>query len=546
MSQNTMTKRKNSFLMQGSILALAGIVTKFIGFIYRIPMTNLLGDQGNGIYSVAFGIYNIALTLSSYSLPLAVSKLVSARLAKREYHNAWRIFQDALIFAVLAGTVACLALFFGADALEELYAREGLAKPLRILAPTTFVVALLGVFRGYFQGKGTMMPTAFSQIAEQIINAVVSVVAAWQFIHIYKNTAEEAAYGAAGGTLGTLAGALTALLFLVFVFMAYFPTIKKQNARDHSEQESHAQLYGVLLLTIFPVILSQTIYQIGYTIDDFLFGNLMAEGGVADQVISSQQGVFNTQYNLLINLPVAIATSMAASTIPSIVSSGVQGKRKERNDKIRVVVKLNMAIAFPSAVGLALLSRPIITLLFPSLMTYRDVAVNLLLTGSSAVIFYALSTITGAVLQGGNFMRIPVIHSGISLTVHVALVYSLLKYTELGVYALIIGNVTFPLLVSLLNCISVHRKMGYRWEMKKTFLLPLAASGLMGIVIFLMNMLIQMLFSMWEGMEKLGNLVALLIAGGLGVFVYGAVLLGTRCFSNEEMKGLPLLRKLAK
>ena len=104
MNQNPNTKKKNSFLMQGSILALAGIVTKLIGFVYRIPMTNLLGEQGNGIYSVAYGIYNIALTLSSYSLPLAVSKLVSARFAKREYRNAWRIFQDALLFALIAGS----------------------------------------------------------------------------------------------------------------------------------------------------------------------------------------------------------------------------------------------------------------------------------------------------------------------------------------------------------------------------------------------------------------------------------------------------------
>ncbi|NLL80013.1 MAG: polysaccharide biosynthesis protein [Clostridiales bacterium] len=545
MNQNVSSKKKNSFLMQGSILALAGIITKLIGFIYRVPMSNLLGEQGNGIYSVAFGIYNIALTLSSYSLPLAVSKLVSARLAKKEYKNAWRIFQDALLFALVAGMTACLILFFGADALETLYAREGLAKPLKVLAPTTFVVALLGVFRGYFQGKGTMMPTAFSQIFEQIVNAIVSVFAAWQFIRIYKNSTDEAAYGAAGGTVGTLAGAVTALLFVVFVFIAYLPTVRKQNARDRSENESHTRLYGTLLLTIFPVILSQTIYQIGYTIDDFLFGNLMAEHQIADQVISSLQGVFNTQYNLLINLPVAVASAMAASTIPSIVASGVQGRRKERNDKIRVVVKMNMAIAFPSAVGLALLSRPIITLLFPSLVTYRDVAVNLLLTGSTAVIFYALSTITGAVLQGGNYMRIPVIHSAVSLTIHIAVVYVLLKYTELGVYALIIGNVSFPTLVSLLNCISVHKKMGYRWEMKRTFFLPFFASVLMGVVIFLTNYLVQLIFSMFEGMEAACNMVSLVCAGGLGVFVYGAVILGTRCFSKEEMRGIPLLRKFA-
>lgn len=539
-------KKKNSFLMQGSILAAAGIITKLIGFLYRIPMNNLLGDQGNGIYSVAFGIYNIALTLSSYSLPLAVSKLVSARLAKKEYKNAYRIFLDALLFALAAGTVACLVLFFGADSLETLYARKGLAKPLRVLAPTTFVVAVLGVFRGYFQGKGTMMPTAFSQIAEQIINAVVSVAAAWQFIRVYSGSGEEAAYGAAGGTVGTLAGALTALSFLVFVFIVYLPVLKKQNRRDRQEAEPHALLYRSLLFTILPVILSQTIYQIGYTIDDFLFGNIMADKGVADEVISSLQGVFNTQYNLLINLPVAVASAMAASTIPSIVAAGVRGKKKERNGKIRVVVKLNMVIAFPSAVGLAVLAEPIITLLFPRLVTYRPVAVNLLLTGSAAIVFYALSTITGAILQGGNFMRLPVIHSAVSLAVHVAAVYLLLTYTKLGVYALVIGNVTFPMLVSLLNCFSVAGRLGYRWEKKKTFLIPFLASVLMGVAIYLSNVLLTMLFGLINGFETPGKLISLALSSGLGVFLFGAVILGSRCFTNEELKGLPVLRRFAK
>lgn len=120
---------RDTLFLQGMILACAGILTKIIGFIYRIPMANFLGDQGNGIYSVAFGIYNIALTLSSYSLPLAVSKLVSHRTAKNEHRNARRVFRDSLLFAVLVGAAACAALYLGADALEELYHRPGLARP---------------------------------------------------------------------------------------------------------------------------------------------------------------------------------------------------------------------------------------------------------------------------------------------------------------------------------------------------------------------------------------------------------------------------------
>ena len=309
-------------------------------------MANLLGDQGNGIDSVAFGIYNIALTLSSYSLPLAVSKLVSYRVATKEYRNARRVFRDAILFALIVGTAACVLLYAGADALEALYHRPGLAQPLRVLAPTTFVVAILGVFRGFFQGHGNMVPTALSQIAEQIVNAVVSVIATYQFMSLFASSPEVYAYGAAGGTLGTLAGALTALFLFFWMFWLMRGTLRRREAGDASKRERNRMIAGELVLTVIPIILSQTIYQIGYTIDDFLFGNLMAEQGFSDAVVSSLQGVFNTQYNQLINLPVAVATAMAASTLPGIIRARVQGGADEVNQKIDAVIKFNMVIAF--------------------------------------------------------------------------------------------------------------------------------------------------------------------------------------------------------
>ena len=231
-----------------------------------------------------------------------------------------------------------------------------------------------------------------------------------------------------------------------------------------------------LMVTVIPVILSQTVYQIGFTLDDLMFGNLMAAKGVDNTTISSLQGVFNSQYNILINAPVAVATAMASSTIPSIAASTVSGNQKEIHRKVRGVVKFNMAVAIPAAVGLAVLARPILTLLFPSLTTYRDLAANLLVYGSSAVVFFALSTITSAVLQSVNQMRTPVIHGALSMVLHVMLLYLLLRFTDLGIYGLIIGNVTFLMVICALNWRSVGAALSYRQEVGKTFLIPLIAS----------------------------------------------------------------------
>lgn len=529
---------RDTLFLQGMILACAGILTKIIGFIYRIPMANFLGDQGNGIYSVAFGIYNIALTLSSYSLPLAVSKLVSHRTAKNEHRNARRVFRDSLLFAVLVGAAACAALYLGADALEELYHRPGLARPLRVLAPTTFVVAVLGVFRGFFQGHGNMVPTALSQIAEQIVNAVVSVIATYQFMVIYASSADVYSYGAAGGTLGTLAGAAAALLLFFWMFWLMRGTLRRRAARDHSRRERDSAIAGELVLTVIPIILSQTIYQIGYTIDDFLFGNIMAEKGFSDAVISSLQGVFNTQYNQLINLPVAVATAMAASALPAIIRAGVQGGAGEVSRKIDSVIKFNMVIAFPSAAGLTVLGGPIVKALFPRLPEYQDLAAMLLTAGSAAVVFYALSTITTSILQGQNYMRLPVFHSGVSLIIHVILVWGLLKYTDLGVYGLVIGNVSFPVIVSLLNMRAMAKRLRYRWKWKTAFGIPLTASLGMGAVTAISYRLVRMILPV--------SWLALLASIAASVLAYGMLILRLKCFTRDELLELPMGTKLVR
>ena len=471
------TQRKNDLLRQGSILAVAGILVRMIGILYRIPMSNLLGDAGNGIYSVAYGIYGVTLTLSSSSLPLAVSKLVAQRSIQKQHRNAYRLFRIALAFSLAVGAAAALFLFFGADFLETLYARDGLAKPLRIVAPTVLVMSALGILRGFFQGKNTMVPTAVSQI----VNAVVSILAISLMMNAFAQSPEQSAYAAAGGIMGTLAGALAALCFLIFLFFLCKPHIRRQLSADTgSAAESASALTRALLVTVVPVILSQTVYQIGFTLDDLIFGNLMDAKGFDNNTISSLQGVVNSQYNILINAPVAVATAMASSTIPSIAASTAAGDKREIRRKVRGVIKFNMAAAIPAAVGLAVLARPLLTLLFPSLGDYRDLAANLLYYGSSAVVFFALSTITSAVLQSVNQMRTPVIHGAISMALHVLLLFFLLKWTDLGIYALIIGNVTFPLLVCVLNWRSVGRALSYRQEWQKTIVIPLRASVIMG------------------------------------------------------------------
>lgn len=531
-----MGKKSSSFLVQGSILAAASIIVRLIGLLYRIPLTNIIGDEGMGYYSNAFAIYNIALILSSYSLPLAVSKLVAARAVKKQHRNSYRIFLCAMCFAIVVGTIASLCIFFGADFLASaLYKSPRSAIPLRILAPTVFVFAVMGVLRGYYQGKNTMLPTSVSQILEQIVNAVVSIVAAYYLMKYHSASQDIAAFGAAGGTLGTFVGACTALIFLAFIFALYKPVIDRQLRKDTAgTRESYPELFKILFITIIPVILSQTVYQISSVLDSSLFGHLLAGKGLDEDARNALWGIYSNKYSLLINVPVSIASAMSVAIIPSLVASKTGGSNYEVKNKVHMAVKFNMIIAIPAAVGMGVLASPILQLLFHDA---RVLPANLIRFGSVAIVTFALSTITNAVLQGINKMRIPVIHSAISLVIHVILLYILLEFFNLGTYALVIGNVTFSLLVCILNWISVGKNLNYKQEVKKTFLIPTACAAIMGVLAFLVHFGLYRL----TGMNSISTLVAVAVS----TVVYGCLLLLLKGVTQEELVEMPMGRTLA-
>ena len=426
-----MSKKKGTnFLAQGTILAAAAMITKVVGLAYRIPLTNIMGSEGNGYYGVVFQVYSLALMLTSYSLPMAVSKLVSARVATGQYKNAYRVFQGAMVFALVAGGVVTAIVFFGAGFISTDILKMGMSVyALRVLAPCILIVAFLGVLRGFFQGYGTMIPTAVSQVIEQLINAIVSVVGAYLLMQTGRAMASGedkemygAAFAAAGGTLGTVIGALTALLFLVFVFAAYKTRLKRQMRRDRTRRlESRGQVYKVLLFTIAPVILSATVYNISNIVDQTMFSNIMSAQGMAEREYSSLLGMLNGQYDTMTNIPLSVSSALASSFIPSLVATIQTGNRRQIHSKINMVSRFNMMIAIPCAAGFIALAGPLLDLLYFT----QDNAIPALMLriGGISVVFFCLSTVTNAALQGLDEMGKPVKNAAISLVIHVAALF---------------------------------------------------------------------------------------------------------------------------
>lgn len=477
------SKNKRNFILQGSILAMAGILVRIIGMVYRIPVLNIIGSEGNGIYGTAFNVYNIMLVLSSYGLPMAVSKLISANFVKKRYKSALKVLRCSLIVGAATGGVAALLVFLGADFIENVVyggGIPGLAIPLRVLAPTIFLVAILGVLRGFFQGQGTMIPTAVSQIIEQIVNAVVSIVAGYMLMKAFAMADNSSAYGAAGSTLGTAMGALTALSFFIFLYLLYRPKFIRMVSKDNSPnwRDTNKNIYKTIIITMLPIILSQTFYQISAFLDDVMFSNIMMTRNISSN-ITRDLGNFSSSYTLLISIPQGIATALSASMLPSIVASYTNGDRAGIYSKLTKTLKTNMFVAIPSFVGLFVIGEPIVKLLFSG---YDSVQGGIMLKiGAIAIVFYTLSTVTSSALQAVDRMKTPMINSFISLIVHIILVVVLLCTTNLGIYALVIGNASFPVIIFILNLIALSREEGYRLPVRKVFARPVICSSVMGV-----------------------------------------------------------------
>lgn len=523
-------KRKNDFLIQGSILAAAGIITRFIGLIYRAPLTRIVGSEGMAYYNTAYELYNLALLLSTYSLPVAVSKLISVYESKKQYKNSYQIFLVAVIVAFVAGGTFSVLLFVFADPLAAAMGWPSAAVPLKVLAPTIFIFSIMGVLRGFFQGKKTMVVTAFSQLVEQVVNAAVSIIAALLLVNAYKDTVQAAAYGAAGGTMGTLFGAFAGMLFLFAVFRLNKSLFLKQKKKDTvGVTETNTVFAKLVLMTMLPIILSQSVYQLSGLIDNAMFGRIMDSKNMIESERAILWEAYSNRYKWLSNVPVAVSSAFGVSIVPLLIGSFTEGDMEKVRYRISSSIKLNMMIAIPAAVGLAALAHPIIILIFGD--TGETISESLMQLGAVAVIFFALSTLTNGVLQGINRLKLPVIHAALSLGVHVVLVYVLVNVLDFGAYGLVIGNVTYALLVCILNWLAIRRLIDYRQEIKRTFLLPLAASLIMGITAFLVYKGCYSLISI--------NSISVVIAIGVALVVYFVMLIVLKAVTRQELLDLP-------
>lgn len=540
---------KNNFIMQAGILAVAGIISRIIGLLYRGPLQSVIGNLGLGYYQSAYNYYTIILLISSYSIPSAISKAIAQKLGEKEYRNAHRLFHGAMIYVLVVGGIASLFLFFGAG----LFLDGGAATVLRTFAPTIFVYGILGVLRGYFQAHKSMAQTSVSQILEQIANAVVSVGAAYLLIHIFMGSMEipedqagqvtRATYGAVGSALGTGMGVAVALLFMAGIYGLNRGIILRRVQRDtHPYVDSYGQIFKTITMVVTPFILSTAIYNLSSTVNNSIYTKWYPDIRKLDTVaIFEKYGIFSGQALTISNIPIAFASAMAAAMLPTVAQLVAAKDKAGAREKVALAVKVTMLISIPCAVGLFVLARPVTALLFTNTAESEELATKLLMALAPSVIFYALSTLNSQILQGIGKLNAPIIHAATALGIQSVVAVALLFLTNLDLYSIAIANTLYSGIMCVLNQYTVRKALGYRQEIKRTFVIPLIASLFMGAAAW----------AVYEGLFLLTNSkqISVIPAILVGAVVYFVFLLLLKGVTEKELRGFPkgyLLVKAAK
>lgn len=532
---------------------MAGIITRIIGLLYRSPLHSVIGDLGMGYYQSAYTYYTIVLLISSYSIPSAISKVIAQKLGVKEYKNAHRIFKCSLAYVLVVGGIASLFLFFGAG----LFVEKTAVPVLQTLAPTIFLYGILGVLRGYFQAHKSMVQTSVSQILEQIANAAVSVGGAYLLIRAGAGTAEavgksaaaagtvpsvdaatenvaRAVNGAVGSALGTGIGVLVALLFMLGIYGLNRELIHNRIRRDrHRNEDSYGSILKMITAVVTPFILSTAVYNLSSSVNTKIYTDFYPRLKEFDLVeITARWGVFSGQALTISNIPIAFASAMASAMIPSVAQLIAAGDRNGTREKIGVAVKTTMLISIPCGVGLLVLSKPVTALIFPSARAESlELAGKALMALSLSVIFYALSTLNSSILQGLGKVNTPIVNAGIALAIQTAAAWGLLFYTKLDIYGIAIANTLYSGIMCVLNQAAVRRTVGYRQEIKKTFVIPLIASLFMGAAAW----------AVYEGIYLLTQSMRISVIPAVlaAAAVYFVMLLAMRGVTKEELMGMP-------
>ena len=523
----------NKFLKGAAILGVSGVIVKIIGAVFRIPLTNWIGDEGMSFYGCAYPIYSFFLVISTAGIPVAISKMVSERITVRNYGGAHKVFKVSLQLLTVLGVVSFLLCYLGADIIAGTFQNNAeAASSIRAIAPALLFVPILSAFRGYFQGRQNMNPTAISELTEQTFRAAVGLSLAHSFLTVGLPEA------AAGATFGASAGSFAGMVIIAIIYLLNRKPIHIKIRRgDNSYEESKDILKKILIIAI-PITIGAAIMPIMSTIDSVVVMGRLEDTGWTHEQAKSLYGQLSGYCGSLIGLPQIFTQAVAVSLVPAISAAFLRGDRTELHDNIRLGLRATLIIGFPCAVGLFALAEPILLMLFSNRAAEASAAAPTLMVMAVGVVFLStVQTLTGA-LQGVNRQSVPVVNLAIGAVFKLVITYVCVGIPAINVKGAAIGSIAAYFVATLLDLVAVRKYTGTKFDFKLTYIIPCAASVLMGISAFASYKLLYMVTE--------SNGLATLIAIVIAILVYGVLILLMKGITKEEILRLPKGDKLVR
>jgi stage V sporulation protein B len=532
---------KKTFLYGAIILTVSGIIAKILGAVFRIPLVNIIGDDGMAYYNGAYPVYVLLLTVSIAGTPVAISRMVSEKIAFEDYYSAHRIFKVVLTAMCIVGIVLFAVLFFGAGKITGMMNSLGDAVyAMRALAPALFFVSVLAVFRGYFQGMQNMKPSAVIQVVEQFFRVGFGLSLAVFFLGRGKE------FAAAGATFGATAGSAAGLGIAILIYRSMrkqntFSMHLRESRRRHLREQGRpmpaSKILSKFLVIAIPIMIGAAIMPIMNNIDLWIVTARLAKSGMEPEAIRSLYGQLTGMAGPLINLPQVITQAIAISLVPTVVTAYKTRDRDFLQHNIVLSVRTTLIVALPCTVGLLVLAEPIMKLLYMRQISAAISAAPSLAILSVGVVFLAsIQTLTG-VLQGVEKQFVPVINLFIGAICKAVITYFLTSIPSVNIKGAALGTVCAYIVATVLNFRAVMKYTGVSFEWRQTLLKPLLSAVVMGggafgsyhlFIIFLSN-----------GFATLGAIV-------IGALFYFILLFTTKAVTDEELSMLPKGEKLAK
>lgn len=524
------------FVKGAAILGVAGLVSKLLGAVYRIPYQNIAGDIGLYVYMQVYPLYTTLLILATAGFPIAISKIVSERLAVGDVLGAQKAFRIASISLVVLGIFFFLLLYGGAPVVASLMGDEHLARPLRAVSWSLPLIPMAAILRGYFQGYQNMMPTGVSQVIEQLVRVIFILLSAVWAMNVY----QDAYLAGTGAVFAAFPGGLAAVIVLLWYWRKdrqNAPLIHKQEQSAGAGTWTNRQVLRSLLFYALPICMGALVLPLIPLVDSMTVVNMLQWSGMEENSAKLVKGAFD-RGQPLIQFGTFFATSLSLALVPAISEAVAQRQHHLISSRSEIAIRLTLLLGLPASFGLALLAEPINVKLYGD-----DKGTQALAVQSFTILFATLSISSAGILQGlGRVMR-PA--RNLFIGVLVKLVLNLALIPLWGISGAALATVLAYAVAMALNVLAVKKYTGARIGLRETAWKPFLSVLLMSVVVLAVEWGASALFGNIIAQERLFQTVVGLISVGAGGVVYVLALLKTGGLTNHDIQFLPKGKRIA-